>query len=176
MAIAKRFLVFHGKVSRYASTHGNTCSLSSTQTVVPTIQDFGFLWQTTQICFQTWKYNFAVSLLYISYLKYKTNCIVVTPVCVEDKEHVLSYGHISPYMVYKCSLHMFYFNKKTTDIAIAHVLLELFFMQLFSIMSTLKYQQNLTAEQISTSPDMKNNTTACPLVGAGVEHRKAPQK
>jgi hypothetical protein len=176
MAIAKRFLVFHGKVSRYASTHGNTCSLSSTQTVVPTIQDFGFPWQTTQICFQTWKYNFAVSLLYISYLKYKTNCIVVTPVCVEDKEHVLSYGHISPYMVYKCSLHMFYFNKKTTDIAISHVLLELFFMQLFSIMSTLKHQQNLTAEQISTSPDRENNTTACPLVGAGAEHRKAPKK
>jgi hypothetical protein len=146
MVIAKRILVFRGKVSRYASTHGNTCSLSSTQTDVPKIQDFGFPWKTTQICFQTWKYNFAVSLLYISYLKYKTNCIVVTPVCVEDKEHVLSYGHISPYMVYKCSLHMFYFNQKTMDIAISHVLLEPFFMQLFSIMSTLKHQQNLIAE------------------------------
>jgi hypothetical protein len=71
---------------------------------------------------------------------------------------------------------MFYFNKKTMDIAIAHVLLELFFMQLFSIMSTLKYQQNFTAEQISTSPDMENNTTTCPLVGARAKHHKAPKK
>ena len=131
-------LVFCGKVSRYASSHGNTCSLSSEKTDVPTIQNYVFSWQTIQICFQTWKYNFVVSLLYISYLKYKTNCIMVTPICVEDKEHVLWYGHIPPYMVYKCNLHMFYFNKKTTDIVIAHVLLELFFMKLFSIMSTLK--------------------------------------
>jgi hypothetical protein len=70
---------------------------------------------------------------------------------------------------------MFYFNKKTMDIAIAHVVVQLFFMPLFSIMSTLKYQQNFTAEQISTSPDTTNNTTACPLVGAGSEHRKAPK-
>jgi hypothetical protein len=79
-------------------------------------------------------------------------------------------------MVYKCSLHMLYFNKKTTDIAIAHVLLEVFFMQLFSFMPALKHQQNLTAEQISTSPNRENNTTACRLVGAGAEHRKAPKK
>jgi hypothetical protein len=139
------------------------------------IQDFGFLWKTTQICFQTWKYNFVESLLYISYLKYKTNCIVSTPVCVEDKEHVLSYGHISPYMVYNYNLHMFYLNKKMY-IAISHVLLELFFMQLFSIMSTLKHQKNLIAEHISTSPDRENNTTTCPLMGVGAEHCKAPKK
>jgi hypothetical protein len=94
MVVAKRFLVLHGKLSRYDSTDGNTCSLSSTQTVVPMIQDFGFLWQTTQTCFQTSKYNLAESLLYISYLKYDTNCIMHTPVYVEDKEHVMSYGHI----------------------------------------------------------------------------------
>jgi hypothetical protein len=101
---------------------------------------------------------------------------VGTPVCVEDKEHVLSYGHISPYMVYKCNLHMFYFNKKTTDIAISHVLLELFFMKLFSFMSTLKHQQNITTEYILTLLDIQNNTTACQLVGAGAKHRKVPPK
>jgi hypothetical protein len=99
-----------------------------------------------------------------------------TPICVEDKEHVLSYGHISPYMVYKCNLHMFYFNKKIVDIATSHVLLELFSMQLFFFMSTMKHQQNITAEPISTSPDRENNTTACRLVGVGDEHRKAPKK
>jgi hypothetical protein len=99
-----------------------------------------------------------------------------TPVCVEDKEHVFSYGHISPYMVYNCSLHMLYFNKKTTDIAISHALVELFFMELFSFMLALKHQQNITAEQISTLPDRENNTIACRLVGAGDEHRKAPKK
>jgi hypothetical protein len=41
---------------------------------------------------------------------------------------------------------MLYFNKKTMDIAIAHVLLEVFFMQLFSFMPALKHQQNLTAK------------------------------
>jgi hypothetical protein len=45
---------------------------------------------------------------------------------------------------------MFYFNKKTTDIAIAHVVVQLFLMPLFCIMSTLKYQQNFTAEQAGT--------------------------
>jgi hypothetical protein len=79
-------------------------------------------------------------------------------------------------MVYKRSLHMLYFNKKTTDIAIAYVLLEVFFMQLFSFMPVLKHQQNLTAEKISTSPNRENNTTACRLMGAGVEHRKAAKK
>jgi hypothetical protein len=96
---------------------------------------------------------------------------MVTPVCVEDKEHVLLYGHIPPYMVYKCIMHMFYFNKKTMDIAIAHVVVQLFSMPLFSIMSTLKYH----TEQILTSPEMTNNTTACPLMGAGSEHRNAPK-
>ena len=68
---------------------------------------------------------------------------------------------------------MFYFNKKTTDIAIAHVVVQLFFMPLFSIMSTLKYQQNFTAKQISTSSDTENNTIGGPLAGVGSEHRKA---
>jgi hypothetical protein len=69
---------------------------------------------------------------------------------------------------------MFYFNKKIMDIAIAHVVVQLFFMPLFSIMSTLKYQQNFTTEQILTSLEMENNTNACLLVGAGSEHRKTP--
>jgi hypothetical protein len=79
-------------------------------------------------------------------------------------------------MVYKCTLHMLYSNKKTTDIAISHVILQQFCMQLFSFMPALKHQQNLTAEQISTSVDRENNTIACRLLGAGVEHRKVPQK
>ena len=70
---------------------------------------------------------------------------------------------------------MFYFNKKTTDISIAHVVVQLFLMPLFSIMSTLKYQQNFIVEHISTSPDTKNNTTTGPLAGAGSEHHKAPK-
>jgi hypothetical protein len=70
---------------------------------------------------------------------------------------------------------MFYFKKKTMDIAIAHVVVQLFFMPLFSIMSTLKYQQKFTTEQISTSPETTNNTTVCPLVGATSEHHKAPK-
>jgi hypothetical protein len=51
---------------------------------------------------------------------------------------------------------MFYFNKKTTDTAIAHVVVQLFLMPLFCIMSTLKYQQNFTAEQAGTeqAPDL----------------------
>jgi hypothetical protein len=53
-------------------------------------------------------------------------------------------------MVNKCVLHMFYFNKKTADIAIAHVVVQLFLMPLFCIMSTLKYQQNFIAEQAGT--------------------------
>jgi hypothetical protein len=59
-------------------------------------------------------------------------------------------------MVNKCVLHMFYFNKKTTDIVIAHVVVQLFLMPLFCIMSTLKYQQNFTAEQAGTeqAPDL----------------------
>jgi hypothetical protein len=79
-------------------------------------------------------------------------------------------------MVYKHSLRMLYFNKKTVDIAIAHELLEVFFMQLFSFMPALKHQQNFTAEQISTSPNRSNNTIACRLMGAWVEHRKATKK
>ena len=71
---------------------------------------------------------------------------------------------------------MFYFNKKTTDIAIAHVLIKVFFKKLFSLMPALKHQQNLTTEHISTSSDRANNTTACPLVGARVEHRKTLKK
>jgi hypothetical protein len=51
-------------------------------------------------------------------------------------------------MVNKCILHMFYLNKKTTDIVIEHVVVQLFLMPLFCIMSTLKYQQNFTAEQV----------------------------
>jgi hypothetical protein len=47
MAVAKQFLFFRRKVSGYASTDESTRSLSSTQIVVPTIQDFGFLGQTT---------------------------------------------------------------------------------------------------------------------------------
>ena len=94
IAVGKRFLVLCGKLSIYASTYRNTCYLSSTQTVVPTIQVFGFLWQTTQTCFQTWKYNLEESLLHISYLKHNTNCIMCTPIYVEEKEHVMSYPHI----------------------------------------------------------------------------------
>jgi hypothetical protein len=71
---------------------------------------------------------------------------------------------------------MLYSNKKTTHIAISHVILQQFCMQLFSFMPPLKHQQNLTAEQISTSVDRENNTIACRLLGAGAEHRKAPQK
>ena len=71
---------------------------------------------------------------------------------------------------------MLYSNKKTMDIAISHVILEQFCMQLFSFMATLKHQQNLIEKQILTSVDRENNTTACRLVGAGGEHRKAPQK
>jgi hypothetical protein len=41
-------------------------------------------------------------------------------------------------MVNKCVLHMFYLNKKTTDIVISHVVVQLFVMPLFCIMSTLK--------------------------------------
>jgi hypothetical protein len=44
----------------------------------------------------------------------------------------------------------FILTKKTTDIAIAHVVVQLFLMPLFSIMSTLKYQQNFTVEQART--------------------------
>jgi hypothetical protein len=69
---------------------------------------------------------------------------------------------------------MFYFNKKTTDIAIAHVVVQLFFMPLFSIMSTLKYQFFFILEHILTSLDTTNNTTTCPLMGVGSEHCKAP--
>jgi hypothetical protein len=75
-----------------------------------------------------------VSLVYILYFKYKTNCIVVKLVYVQDKEVVLSYGHISPYMVNKCIFHMFYLNKKTMDIVIAHAVVQLFVMPLFCIM------------------------------------------
>jgi hypothetical protein len=59
-------------------------------------------------------------------------------------------------MVNKCVLHMFYFNKKTMDIAIAHVVVQLFLMPLFCIMSTLKYQQNFTAEKagMEEAPDL----------------------
>jgi hypothetical protein len=71
---------------------------------------------------------------------------------------------------------MLYFNKTTADVAIAHVLLQLFVMQLFPFMTALKHQQNLTAEQISTSPNRENNTTACQLVGVGDEHRNAAKK
>jgi hypothetical protein len=98
-----------------------------------------------------------------------------TPVFVEDKEHVFSYGHISPYMVYKCILHMFYLRKKKAVIAISHVLLEQFSMQQFSIMSTLKHHKNITTENISTSPYRENNITSCPLMGARAQHRKAPK-
>jgi hypothetical protein len=94
MAIVKRFLVFRGNLFKYASTDRNTCSLSSTQTVVPMIQVFSFSWQTTHICFQTSKYKLAESLLHISYLKHNTNCSVRTPIYVEDKEDVMSYPHI----------------------------------------------------------------------------------
>jgi hypothetical protein len=51
---------------------------------------------------------------------------------------------------------MFYFNKKTTDIAIANVVFQLFLMPLLCIMSTLKYQQNFTLEWVGTeqAPDL----------------------
>jgi hypothetical protein len=71
---------------------------------------------------------------------------------------------------------MLYSNKKTTDIAISHVILEQFCMQLFSFMLALKHRQNLTVEQISTLVDRENNTTSCRLMGAGAEHHKAPPK
>jgi hypothetical protein len=45
---------------------------------------------------------------------------------------------------------MFYHNKKTTDIVITHVVVQLFLMPLFCIMSTLKYQQNFTTEHAGT--------------------------
>jgi hypothetical protein len=64
---------------------------------------------------------------------------------------------------------MFYLNKKTVDIVIAHVVVQLFLMQLFCIMSTLKYQWNRRARnrrQISTSLDTTNNRTAGPLACA----------
>ena len=50
----------------------------------------------------------------------------------------------------------FILTKKTTDIPIAHVVVQLFLMPLFSIMSTLKYQQNFTAEHVGTghAPDL----------------------
>jgi hypothetical protein len=93
--------------------------------------------------------------VYISYFKYKENCIVVTPVCVEGKEVVLLYGHISPYMVNKCVLHMFNLKKKSMDIVISKVVVQLFLMPLFCIMSTPKYRKNITTEHVGTeqAPD-----------------------
>jgi hypothetical protein len=70
---------------------------------------------------------------------------------------------------------MLYFNKKTTNIAIVHALLEVFFMQLCSFMPTLKHQKNLTVEQISTLPNRENNTTSCQLVGEVLNTVKRPK-
>jgi hypothetical protein len=108
----------------------------------PRYKFFGFQWQNTHTFFQASKYNLVESLLYISYLKHNINCIVHTIVCAKEKEHGISYCHNRPYMVYKCTLHMVYSNKKDADIEISHVILEQFCLQLFSVMPTLKHQQN----------------------------------
>jgi hypothetical protein len=61
-------------------------------------------------------------------------------------------------MVNKCVLHMFYLNKKTTDIVIAHVVVQLFVMPLFCIMSTLKYPRMIMVSSKCKWCDAFENT------------------
>jgi hypothetical protein len=61
-------------------------------------------------------------------------------------------------MVNKCVLHMFYLKKKTTDIVMAHVVVQLFVMPLFCIMSKLKYPRMIMVSSKCKWCDVFENT------------------